>query len=92
MSMLNEKRQELVIKLANLEQSRKAEIDAKVEAYRVSLEETIKYDGIDKLKSVIAAIDEVIAYDDTVQKQAQVQVQHNVARPGMADILTPSRQ
>lgn len=99
MSILTEKRAELMSKLEKLELARKVEIDEKTYAYRMELEKTIPTDAIDAVKKVIVAIDEVIAYDtidtpaETIAVEAVAQpVESQSARPGMASVITPSRQ
>lgn len=95
MSMLTEKRQELTNKLTTLENARNAEIERKIAEYRASLEANTKCEGIEKLKSAIAAIDVVIAYENSADVEATVkQPSNNVdtsGRPGMENIVTPSR-
>lgn len=69
-NMLTEKRAEFVAKLEALEATRQAEIDAKVAAYRKSLEETTSKEEILKVSNVIAALDEVIGYESANTAQA----------------------
>ena len=71
MSMLSEKRHEIQAKLDAIMQSRKATIESKVQAYRTQLEsEALTAEAI-KLKNVLAAIDAVIAYDESYVPQVQ---------------------
>lgn len=93
MSMLTEKRNELVNKLNNLTEARATEIEMKVAEYRKSLESSFDNEAIVKLTSVIAAIDEVIAYEDSanISVQPAQTVNTYTTRPGMTDIITPSR-
>lgn len=96
MSMLTEKRQELTNKLTTLENARNAEIERKVAEYRASLEANTKCEGIEKLKSAVAAIDVVIAYENSADVEVATikQPSNNVdtsGRPGMENIVTPSR-
>lgn len=105
MSMLVEKRVELVAKLDALEFARKVEINNKVEAYRNTLEAQTPRDEIEKVKNVISALDEVIAYEnlsinnsndvnvraaEVVNAESKVE-QSAESRPGMATVFAPSR-
>lgn len=105
MSMLIEKRQELMNELASLEAARKKEIDEKVEAYRVSIEANTPKEKIEKVKNVINALDEVIAYDSALVSSVEQTVikdsgpvlrpdfaQAIESRPGMATVFSPSRE
>lgn len=106
MSMLTEKRNELVVKLNALEVARQAEIDMKVAEYRKTIEAQTSTEQIDKVKNVIIALDEVIKYEsaeasvpvqatnvaEPVQESVvNAQPQTVEARPGMATVFTPSR-
>lgn len=98
-NMLIEKRTEFVAKRDALIAARKAEIETKVEAYRKSLEETTPNEEVLKMSNVIAALDEVIAYESsTSTRQTQsTQVDNEFlahskeARPGMAEVFAPTR-
>ena len=103
MSILTEKRTELVTKLEALEMARKVDIDSKVEAYRAALEAQTPRQDIDKVKAVINALDEVIAYDTPVLtvvpevkvEEAVVEQAHSTVvepRPGIASVFAPSRE
>ena len=64
MSMLTEKREELVKKSNDLIASRTAEINNKVAAYKAQLEAATPIPAeVAKIQSVLKAIDEVIAYE-----------------------------
>lgn len=97
MSMLTEKRNELVAKLNSLETARQIEIETKVAAYRASVEAQMPKTDIDKVKAVIAALDEVIAYETVSEVKVDRPVETVVpntnveARPGMATVCSPSR-
>lgn len=95
MSMLIEKRNELVAKLSALETARKSEIEMKVAEYRAAIEAQYPTDNIDKVKAVIAALDEVISYDTMTTEPAQaeqaVQTVNPSPRPGMSAVFTPAR-
>jgi vacuolar-type H+-ATPase subunit I/STV1 len=102
MSMLIEKRNELMARLSALETARQIEIDAKVAEYRKAIEAQYPTDNIDKVKAVISALDEVISYENATNVSQSVEpiaepveeVQHVVEtqpRPGMATVFTPSR-
>lgn len=90
---LIEKRQELTNTLAALESDRQARIEEKVAQYRQAIESQFPTDKIENVKRVIAALDEVINFENSgvVQMQEVAQAQHAEARPGMTEIFTPQR-
>lgn len=80
MSMLSEKRHEIQAKLDVIMQNRKATIESKVQAYRTQLEsEALPAEAVE-LKNVLAAIDAVIAYDESYVPQVQPSI---VAEPAV---------
>ena len=102
--MLVEKRKEFVAKYNELEAKRNAEIDAKVVAYRASLEASTPREELDKISAVIVALDEVIKYESaqicsceasTFQTaDATVECKHETShesRPGMQAVFAPTR-
>ena len=97
MSLLIEKRQEFVNKLAQLENERTAKIEAAIETYRQQLEAQTPTTDIDRVKHVISALDEVIAYEGTPTAEVATpvvqvaQVLHAEGRPGMAEVFSPQR-
>lgn len=90
---LIEKRQELTNTLNALENDRQARIEEKVAQYRQAIESQFPTDNIEKVKRVIAALDEVINFENTgvAQTQEVVQPQHVEARPGMTEVFIPQR-
>lgn len=74
MSMLTEKRVEIQKKLDNILNARAAAIDSKLAIYKAQLEaEPIPAEAIE-LKKVLAAIDEVIAYDSAYAEAAKPEI------------------
>ena len=73
MSALIAKREELSKKMNDLLAKREDEINAKVEAYRMSVEASTPFSNeIQNIKNVIAALDEVIRYDAAVPVVAPI--------------------
>lgn len=97
--MLNEllvKRKEFAQTLESLKSAREAEIEAKVLAYRKSLEAQISSEAITKVQNVLIAMDELIAYEQAKHTTAyrnvdseQVVHTESSARPGMSSIVSP---
>ena len=71
MSMITEKRNEVACKLNSLLADRKANIEAKVNAYRISLESEPVSDEIVNTRKLLNALDEVIACEANFNVPAQ---------------------
>ena len=76
MSVLLEKREQLLNQLTQLQVERVDDINAKIAAYKMQLESEPVDSRIIELQSVINAIDEVIAYDNTHAQHDVANTQH----------------
>ena len=82
MSMLTEKREELVKKSNDLVAARTLEINNKVAAYKAQLEASMPIPAeVSKIQSVIKAIDEVIAYEASLTTEKVVETSATETTP-----------
>lgn len=78
MSMITEKRNEVACKLNSLLANRKANIEAKVNAYRISLESEPVSEEIVNTRKLLNALDEVIACEANFAVPAQPTVAETI--------------